>query len=564
MNTINRDAVTLRSISRIIALLLATCLFATTAIAQIPKESGVAEKPAAEPPKPVGPVDEFDRGVPLTSVEGFLKTAGGGDYEQAAQYLDLRNLPRGMDKSQGPELARQLKIVFDRALWIDLELISNDPKGNLEDGLPSYRESLGLIKTPEKTVNILLQRVPRKDQVYIWKFSNRTVAEIPRLYEEYGYRAFEEALSRLFPDVVFLGWHTWQWVTALVFTGVAFIVALVPTWLVGLLVRRRETELRLVIARLVTGPVRIVLWLLLARVAIHIVGPSVTLRGAVRAGTVLTIAFAWATMRLVDVVFEWLSERFRKSGQESAIVLLRPVKNVSKIVIVLFAALVWLDNIGFDIGTILTGLGVGGLAVALAAQDTLKNFIGSIMILVDRPYQVGHRIKVKGHDGVVEDIGLRSTKMRLLNGHQTTIPNEQMARVDIENIGRRPHIQRLVNLGIPFDTPVEKVEKAVKIIEDTLDNHEGMDQEFPPRVYFNEFNPDSLNILIIYWYHPADWWAFCALNQRVNTQIMQEFKKEGIQFAFPTTTTYLAQDDGQPLNISTANDSVLAERSESP
>jgi MscS family membrane protein len=196
---------------------------------------------------------------------------------------------------------------------------------------------------------------------------------------------------------------------------------------------------------------------------------------------------------------------------------------------------------------------VGGIAVALAAQDTLKNFFGSVMILLDKPYSVGQRVTVKGHDGVVEEIGLRSTRIRLLTGHQTTVPNEQMANVDVENIGRRPHIRRLTNITITYDTPPEKVEKAVNIIETILDNHEGMKPDFPPRVYFNEFNSDSLNILVLYWYHPPDYWSFLTFSQGVNLQIMREFEKEGIRFAFPTSTTYLTQDDDQPLHISLAS-----------
>ncbi|MBW2172338.1 MAG: mechanosensitive ion channel [Deltaproteobacteria bacterium] len=171
------------------------------------------------------------------------------------------------------------------------------------------------------------------------------------------------------------------------------------------------------------------------------------------------------------------------------------------------------------------------------------------MVFLDKPYRVGQRIVVKGHDGVVEEIGLRSTKLRLLTGHQTSIPNDEMARADIENIGRRPHIRRLGNIAIPFDTPPEKAEKAVKIVEQILDNHEGMNPELPPRAYFNEFNRDSLNIIFIYWYHPPNYWDFLALNQRVNTQIMQEFEKEGIKFALPETTTHVARDVQHPLEV---------------
>jgi MscS family membrane protein len=173
------------------------------------------------------------------------------------------------------------------------------------------------------------------------------------------------------------------------------------------------------------------------------------------------------------------AERLQKKGEESAAVLVQPVRKIAKGLVVLFAALLWLDNIGFNVSALLAGLGVGGIAVALAAQDTLKNFFGSVMILLDKPYSVGQRVTVKGHDGVVEEIGLRSTRIRLLTGHQTTVPNEQMANVDIENIGRRPHIRRRTDITITYDTPPEKIEKAVNIIETILDDHEGMEPDFP-------------------------------------------------------------------------------------
>jgi MscS family membrane protein len=549
-------------ISILVCLILACLLASYTALAQpavqnankeVSKEGEATEKSKKAETFPAGPVDEFDRGTPRSSVKGFFKAARGGDYERAAQYLDLRNLPRWIDKSEGPELARQLKIALDRTLWVELEQISGDPKGNVEDGLPSQRETLGYIKTPEKTVDILLQRIPREDGVLIWKFSNRTVAEIPQLYKHFGYRPFEEMLSKVFPDFTLLGWQLWQWALFLIALPLTYLAALLPTWIVGRLVRGRETEMSRKFSLLITGPIRVVLWVLFIRAAVSYIGVSATGRSLFSAGPLLTIALAWVAIRLADLVFDWWAENLQEKGEESAVVLVQPVRKIAKGLVVLFAALLWLDNIGFNVSTLLAGLGVGGIAVALAAQDTLKNFFGSVMILLDKPFSVGQRVTVKGHDGVVEDIGLRSTKIRLLTGHQATVPNDQMANIDIENIGRRPHIRRLTNITITYDTPPEKIEKAVNIIETTLDNHEGMEPNFPPRVYFNEFNPYSLNILVLYWYHPPDYWSFLAFSQRVNLQIMREFEKEGIQFAFPTSTTYLTQDDEQPLHISLAS-----------
>lgn len=499
--------------------------------------------------KPLGPKDEFNRGVPRSSLKGYLKAARDGDFIRAANYLDLRYLPGGLDASQGPRLARQLKIALDKVIWFDLEMVSDHPDGFPDDGIPADRDIIGRIKTPQKTVDIMMERVPRADGVSIWKISNQTVAEIPHLYEYFGYGPFEESLSRIFPDVQFLGWQVWQWVLWLINLALTFILAFIIARTIILFVGRKETAMRDQIKRLVAWPVMFLLWLLLEEIGLSFIGLSMTVRTIFRFDPVLTFVMTWNAVRLVDLIVFWWGERLRDTGREDATVLLRPARTAIRVTLIVAAILLWLDNIGIKVSTLLAGLGVGGLAVALAAQDTLKNLLGSIMILLDKPYKVGQRIVVKGHDGVVEEIGLRSTRMRLLTGHLTTIPNDEMASIDIENIGQRPHIRRLTNIGITYDTPPQKIEKAVEIILTILDDHEGMDPEFPPRAYFNEYNPYSLNILVLYWYHPADYWGYMQFSQQVNLAIAREFDKEGIKFAFPTSTTYLSQDEGQPLLV---------------
>ena len=216
------------------------------------------------------------------------------------------------------------------------------------------------------------------------------------------------------------------------------------------------------------------------------------------------------------------------------------------------------NQIGFPLVGVLAGVGVGGLAIALAAQDSLKNLLGSLMIFMDQPYKPGQRIIVEGHDGFVEQIGLRSTKIRMLSGALTAIPNEKMASMDIENIGRRSFMRRVTNITITYDTPPDKVERAVEIIRNILQDHEGMLPQFPPRVFFDEFNADSLNIYMTYWYHPPRQWKFRGFNESVNLEIMRQFEAEGIKFAFPTTTTYLTQEDGQPLQVTMAGEGQAA------
>ncbi len=147
--------------------------------------------------------------------------------------------------------------------------------------------------------------------------------------------------------------------------------------------------------------------------------------------------------------------------------------------------------LGIPFTTLLASAGVGGFAVALAEQDTLKTVFGTLMLMGDKPFRSGDRIVFGKYDGIVEEIGLRSTRIHLLTGHQATIPNDELARCDIENIGRRPHLRRLADVKLPLETPRQKIREAVEIIRTALKDHEGMDPDRPPRVFFNEFNEDS-------------------------------------------------------------------------
>ena len=189
------------------------------------------------------------------------------------------------------------------------------------------------------------------------------------------------------------------------------------------------------------------------------------------------------------------------------------------------------------------------MAVALAAQDSIKNFFGSIVLLIEKPFEIGDRVVIDGHDGPVKSIGLRSTKIQTLDGHLVTVPNGELANKTIQNIGKRPYIRRITNLTITYDTAPEKVDRALDIVKELLDNHEGMKKDLPPRIYFNAFNADSLNIMVIYWYHPPNYWDFMAFSERFNKAIFQKFQDEGIDFAFPSQTVYMAGDPKRTLDV---------------
>jgi MscS family membrane protein len=226
------------------------------------------------------------------------------------------------------------------------------------------------------------------------------------------------------------------------------------------------------------------------------------------------------------------------------------IRVMSRMIAVIAAMVLLLEggkHLGIPLSSLLAGAGVAGAALALSAQDVLKNVFGSIMLILDKPFTVGERIKTKHYDGVVEEVGLRSTKIRLLNGHQAVIPNEDMARIDIENIGRRPFIRRVTDIPLPIQIASAKAARAVALVEEILQDHEGMKPDFPPRVWLNDFERDHLSLRMIYWYHPPRYWDYTAHADWVNQQILDTFEKEGIEIALPAFTTRM--DDASRVPI---------------
>ena len=187
--------------------------------------------------------------------------------------------------------------------------------------------------------------------------------------------------------------------------------------------------------------------------------------------------------------------------------------------------------LGVPLTTLVAGASVSGLAVALAAQDSLKNLFGSFMIILDKPFQVGDKIKIKGYEGAVEVIGLRSTKLRLASGNVATIANEEMARLDSENISRCTHLRRSENIHLRTDTPLEKIRRSLEIIRALLENHEGLDAKCPPSVQVTSLGPDAIAIAIVYWYFPPDQAAFAAFNEQFSLKLLEQFAAEGIRLA---------------------------------
>lgn len=277
------------------------------------------------------------------------------------------------------------------------------------------------------------------------------------------------------------------------------------------------------------------------------INPNVAVAWSKVAEIVGTIAVIYALYQLVDLIEYYLGRLVSKTDTKLDDMLVPVVRKSIRITIAIVGAIFIAQSVlsAEKIKTIFLGAGIGGIAIAMAAKDTIANFFGSVTIFADRPFQIDELVKINGHLGIIEEVGFRSTRIRTLEGSLVAIPNNTVANADIENLGKRPLIRRTSNLTITYDSGTEKTKKAVEIIKEVLAEVEEVNSnpDCPPRVYFSDFNDWALNIYMSYWVNPPDFWKFQEVNERVNFDIMKRFEAENIEFAFPTQTLYLKKDE---------------------
>jgi MscS family membrane protein len=506
------------------------------------KEGEPAAAPTPPPPPQIGPLDDFDRGVPRTAVEGFTQAAEERDWERASNYLDLRRLPPGMSARQGPELARKLNIVLERALWIDFAMLSRSPEGHEDDGLPSYRDRVGVIETPQGKIEILLQRVPREDDVRVWKFSNRTVARIPLLYAQYGHGRLGEALAAFLPEFGFLGLESWQWVGMISLALGAWILAWAVTRVVGSLLVHRETPLRRQAARLATGGVRFLAFVLLFREGIDRLAPTLELRALMGAKTLLTIAIAWVVVRVADFLFDLLDQRLERQRLGSS-VLVRPMKTATRIAVVLVAGLMWLQNVGFSVTAVLAGLGIGGIAVALAAQKSLADVFGAITLYSGRAIGIGDFCRFAGILGTVEEIGLRWTRVRTLDHTVVSVPNGEFAKMPLENFAARGKIWYHPKLRLRYETTPDQLRYVLVEVRKLFYSHPKVLAD-PARIRFVGFGDCSLDLDVFAYLDTTDYGEYLEIAEDLHLRIMGIVLEAGSGFAMPSRTNYVETGSG--------------------
>ena len=357
-------------------------------------------------------------------------------------------------------------------------------------------------------------------------------------------------LGAWFFDEKFLNNEPWRWASLLGVLLGGFVVGKIVTFWLGRQSRRlRQDERPALLAMLLhslAGPVTLLtlaaaLYIAQTFMDLKFDGHSLMPMWINICRTLSVLAAGWFIYRMVDVIEYYLHKLTSKTETLLDDQLVPLVRKTLRVFVVIVAVLFIAQNIfQWDVGALIAGLGIGGLALALAAKDTLANVFGSVTIFGDRPFQMGDRVRIRGHDGVVEEVGFRSTRIRLLNGHLVVIPNATVANEPIENVSRRPFIRHDMTVTVTYDTAPDSLQRAVEIIREMLASRaRAFPPDMPGRVHFTEFGATSLNIAASYWFTPPLWEDYLDFAHDFNMELLRRYNDEGIEFAFPTQTLYI-------------------------
>jgi MscS family membrane protein len=521
---------------------LAVC-FLVSALLLAASAAGAAAQETATSSK-----NGVQRGTPRMAMTGFLEACRAGDYPRAAQYLDLSRLNPAARAARGPVLARELKTALDRTLWVDLDELSDEPDGVQDDGLPPQQDLVGTIDTSKGPVPILVER-GRLGGTPVWTVAAATVARIPALYEEFGHGRLGEYLPNVFFDIRFLDVELWQWMGFLAL----IVVSVVLSWMITILIVRL---LRPIIARsrawradrqmgLAVGPLRVIVAVALFSAGTYPLGLAVPVQAFLTAlqKTLTIVAVTWLLVRLLDVAAGAVQERLAARGQAAAQSVVPLGRRTVQVLLIALAGLAALQNLGINVTGILAGLGIGGLAVALAAQKTVENLFGGVTLIADQPVRVGDFCRFGEKIGTIEQVGLRSTRVRTLDRTVVTIPNSEFAAMQLENYTRRDRIWFHPTIGLRYETTPDQLRYVLVELKKLLVAHPKVHPE-PARPRFVGFGAYSLDIEIFAYVTTADINEFLAVQEDLLLRIMDIVEASGTGFAFPSQTIYTGQDTG--------------------
>jgi MscS family membrane protein len=480
---------------------------------------------------------------PRASLTRYIELCRAGRYDDAAHYLTLP----ATEEARGPELARRLKAVLDRHVWFDFSLISPLAAGDTDDGLPAGVEEIAKIPgaqgSPEPVRLTRRQAGERR-----WVFSatpERIDAWFSRLENRWALEHLPPLLLRPGPrDLLY-----WQWLALpilfLVALGLGYIASRLTRYLLGHFTARTGARWDdTALAR--AGKPLTFIWALAAASALSpllgLYDPAEKFfRALLRAGFLLVLF--WGLARAIDVARHIIAVSPWGREHASSRSLLPLLARIAKVALFAVAGVTLLSELGFPVTSLIAGLGIGGLVLALAAQKTVENLFGAISIGADQPFREGDFVRVEDFVGTVEKIGLRSTRIRTLDRTVISIPNGKLADMRLESLAVRDRMRLACTIGLVYGTTESQMREVLEGFERILRSHPHI---WPDSIVvrFKEFGDSSLNIEVMAWFQTPVWSEFQLMRQEVLLQFMEVVEKAGSSFAFPTRTVHLVKEDG--------------------
>ncbi len=490
-----------------------------------------------------------------TFIEGFNRWDEGGDQDALAA-LDLSGMDETLRSSKGEELGSLLMRVLDRHSKVVYQNIDNDPAGAQFVHLTHAAGSIVIapIENPETGL-------------VEWKFSQATLDSLLDLWDAFKDREIvvegkDESDERVVLSLLIRDWvggrfpfllertvllENWHWIGLFVIIVFGMALSRVAGFLILAGIRRWFARSKMSLSQKLqkdfVRPIRIALmaWVWFVALGTLNLPPDTLKYLRVIAVTVSAAGGVWAAYRLIDIVSEYLAERAARTPSKFDDVLIPLVTRSLKLFVIVFGIVFVAEIAGFKPTSLLAGLGLGGLAFALAAKDTIANVFGSVTILVDRPFQIGDWIVTGNVEGSVETVGIRSTRVRTFYNSLITVPNSELTNATIDNMGARRYRRIKTMLCLTYDTPPEKIEAFCEGVRELIRQHPYTRKDYF-HVYLNEFADASLNVLLYCFHEAPEWATELRERHRLFLDIIRLAQRLGVEFAFPTQTLYVRQD----------------------
>ena len=488
--------------------------------------------------------DSFGRDTPRNTVQGFIAALGENDYLLASNYLNL-------SKADNPTtMVRQFKQALDAGGRFQTDLqINNTPEGNLTDQLPPSQENVGVIKVSDTSIPLLLERVVSKQGEQYWQFSSETLSSIPEAIENYEPTLVSRYTIASLEGKKLFDYQLADLVAALMITISSFLFTYIAVWLLYHLLAITYPRLRDVALPLpdkVILPLAVVIMALILSEVMVYAGVSVTLREPVNrfAEIASWVAITWLLLRIIDALFTRAVNLSYKKNHTERVSILGLLRKVVKALLLIFAVIVTFGNLGFDLTTGIAALGVGGLALALGAQKTIENLVGSVVVVADSPVRIGDYCKFGTYEGTVIDIGIRSSRVRTLTRTIVTVPNGDFSSMQIENFTSRDMFRFLHQLYIKRTADINVVFKMVNHLDKFLDEHELTNQEWN-QVNILELRQDCYIIQLQAYINATGIIEFYEKQDRLFVDLLMQVRQYDVEHALPTQQLIVKQPELQ-------------------